>query len=223
MADSCKQTDCILLQWTMQSPSLAAAQAMARTAYSGAFADALGKALRQAAGLDTRLEVQRLAWSAGTGRIYAYAGLPGPAPVPRQALQALQAVAQALLEAPGLAACRLTLAFDRPGASHGLQRHAHYTVEMDPAEGWMPEIFRWYDEEHMPGLAAVPGNIHSRRYLNHDGGPLSLACYDLVDAEVLGCPAWLQVRATAWSDITRPHFTNTLRTMFSTMDREDTA
>ena len=73
------------------------------------------------------------------------------------------------------------------------------------------------------GLAAVQGNIHSRRYLNHDGGPLSLACYDLQNPGVLGCPAWLQVRATAWSDITRPHFTHTVRTMFATVDAGDGA
>ncbi len=70
----------------------------------------------------------------------------------------------------------------------------------------------------MPGLAAVEGNVHARRYLNHDAGPLSLACYDLLSPDVLGCPAWLKVRGTAWSDITRPHFTNTLRTMFRTVE-----
>ncbi len=220
MADSRIPADCLLLQWTMAAPCLASAKAFARSAYGPAFGDAL----TQAAGLGVRLTVQRFAWSANTGRIYVYVELPGRMGVSRPAVLAVQAAAQAMLPAASnLAASRLTLAFDRPGASHGQQRHAHYTVEMDPAEGWAPEIFRWYDEEHMPGLAAVQGNIHSRRYLNHDGGPLSLACYDLQNPGVLGCPAWLQVRATAWSDITRPHFTHTVRTMFATVDAGDGA
>lgn len=220
MADSCIPADCLLLQWTMAAPSQASAKTFAHTAHGHAFGDAL----TEAAGLGVCLAIQRFAWSAGTGRTYVYVDLPGRIGVSPAARLAVQAAAQAMLPAAeGLAASRLTLALDRPGASHGQQRHAHYTVEMDPAEGWAPEIFRWYDEEHMPGLAAVPGNIHSRRYLNHDGGPLSLACYDLQGPEVLGCPAWLQVRATAWSDITRPHFTNTVRTMFATLDAEDIA
>ena len=78
----------------------------------------------------------------------------------------------------------------------------------------MPEISAWYDQEHMPGLAAVPGCAHAQRMLNHDHGPLSLACYDLVTEAALNSPPWLAVRATAWSDIARPHFTNTKRTMF---------
>jgi hypothetical protein len=31
---------------------------------------------------------------------------------------------------------------------------------------------------------------------------------------VLTSAPWLAVRGTAWSDICRPHFTNTLRTLF---------
>ena len=52
-------------------------------------------------------------------------------------------------------------------------------------------MFRWYDEEHMPGLAASPGCVLARRYLNHDHGPVSLACYDLVAPDVTATPPWL--------------------------------
>lgn len=92
---------------------------------------------------------------------------------------------------------------------------AHYAVEMDPEDGWADELFDWYDTEHLPGLASVPGTQQAWRYLNHDSGPLSLACYHLRDADVLGSPQWLKVRATSWSDRVRPHFTNTKRTMFT--------
>jgi len=90
----------------------------------------------------------------------------------------------------------------------------HYAVETDPESGWEEEIFKWYDEEHMPGLARVPGCWVARRYLNLDHSPRSFACYDLQSPEVLTSAPWLAVRGTAWSDICRPHFTNTLRTLF---------
>ena len=109
---------------------------------------------------------------------------------------------------------RLEKMFEAAGRSAGAPPVFHYIVEMDPEAGWMPEISRWYDTEHMPGLASVEGCILAMRLLNHDHGPLSLACYDLVTDQALTLPAWLAVRGTAWSDITRPHFTNTIRTMF---------
>lgn len=93
----------------------------------------------------------------------------------------------------------------------------HYVVETDPQSGWRDEIFRWYDQEHLPGLSQVPGTVLAQRFLNLDHSPRSFACYDLAGAEVLGSPPWLAVRGTPWSDVCRPHFTNTLRTLFETI------
>ncbi|MCD2514062.1 hypothetical protein [Comamonas endophytica] len=214
MHDSAVTTHSILLQWTMPAPTEAQAQALASVVYGAAFADSVS----QAAGLPCALHMSRFAWSHDTGRTYVYADLAAPAALSAPALAALQAAAQKQLEGADLTVSRLELVFDCPGASYGQQGPVHYVVETDPAEGWQSEIFNWYDQEHMPGLAAVQGNVHARRYLNHDAGPLSLACYDLLSPDVLGCPAWLKVRATAWSDIARPHFTNTLRTMFRTVE-----
>jgi len=112
---------------------------------------------------------------------------------------------------------RLERVFDAPGASAGATPVFHYVVEMDPEAGWMPELSDWYDSEHMPGLAKVSGCIRASRFLNHDHGPLSLACYDLVSEETLGSPPWLAVRATEWSSRMRPRFTNTRRTMFEVL------
>lgn len=111
---------------------------------------------------------------------------------------------------------RLEQVFTTDGASQGSEPVFHYAVEMDPESGWMPELSQWYDTEHMPGLAKVPGCIRASRFLNHDHGPLSLACYDLVTEETLGSEPWLAVRGTPWSDRMRPKFTNTIRTMFKT-------
>lgn len=109
---------------------------------------------------------------------------------------------------------RLEQVFSINGASRGITPVFHYVVEMDPESGWMPELSQWYDTEHMPGLAKVPGCIRASRFLNHDHGPLSLACYDLVTEDTLGSAPWLAVRGTPWSDRMRPRFTNTKRTMF---------
>jgi hypothetical protein len=112
---------------------------------------------------------------------------------------------------------RLERVFDTPGASASAPPVFHYVVEMDPEAGWMPELAAWYDAEHMPGLAKVTGCIRASRYLNHDHGPLSLACYDLVSEETLDSPPWLVVRGTEWSSRMRPRFTNTRRTMFEVL------
>ena len=109
---------------------------------------------------------------------------------------------------------RLEKVFSSSGASAGSQAVFHYIVEMDPEAGWMPELSNWYDTEHMPGLATVPGCVRATRYLNHDYGPLSLACYGLMTEETLGSVPWLAVRGTEWSSRMRPRFTNTLRSMF---------
>jgi hypothetical protein len=150
------------------------------------------------------------------GIAYLYFALGSPQPLSadqtRQAERRLQSAGSA-----GLAACelsRLQLVMQRIGPAQGEATPVHYAVEMDPEAGWQDELFAWYDQEHLPGLASVAGTAQAFRYLNLDHGPLSLACYDLVDAEVMGCPAWLAVRGTTWSARVRPHFTNTRRTMF---------
>jgi len=161
------------------------------------------------------LALHRAAWSAGEQLAYVYARLPAGTEVEASALGALaRAWQQACPGAQAVDVARLALWFDAPGHSVAEAPVHHYVVETDAEAGWADEIDRWYDTEHMPGLAAVPGCIHARRLLNGDSGPRSLACYDLVTEETLGSPPWLAVRGTKWSDIARPHFVNTRRTMF---------
>jgi len=119
-----------------------------------------------------------------------------------------------VLRNDGTTVTRLECVLDVPGASFGEQRMLHYVVETDAAAGSRDELLRWYDTEHMPGLARVPGCIRARRFINHDDGPFSYACYDLTRAGVTESPAWLAVRASPWSDRVRPQFRNTARTMF---------
>ena len=44
---------------------------------------------------------------------------------------------------------------------------------------------RWYDEEHLPERAGIPGFLNARRYLSLQSTPKYLALYDTVDAQVL--------------------------------------
>jgi hypothetical protein len=108
----------------------------------------------------------------------------------------------------------LVLKASFPGASQSLDAQCHYVVETDSSPGWEDELFRWYDVEHMPRLAAVQGCIRAQRFVNAGRGPRSYACYDLATSETVTTEPWLAVRRTPWSDRVRAQFRNTRRTMF---------
>ncbi len=221
-------TDYVLLKchWPVSVDFPASAASFASTASITTVAAAeLADAAQQWCAIQS-WHLYRVAWAPGASpnlpTAWIYARLPsrtqlqaGALTMPAQAWRHICPAAQ------DTTLSRLERVLDQPGCSQGEPAVFHYAVETDPETGWADEIFRWYDTEHMPGLAQVPGCIHARRLLNHDHGvhqgldhgPLSLACYDLRTQETLGSPAWLAVRGTAWSSITRPHFSNTRRTM----------
>ena len=143
--------------------------------------------------------------------LYAYLALREPADVSAAPLAA--ALAQAT-GTPAVEAVRLARLQDLRGASHGEPPVFHYVVETDVVPEAERDLNDWYDIEHMPGLAAVPGTIRTQRFLSLDGGPRYHSCYELVAQETLGSAPWLAVRHTAWSDRVRPNFRNTKRTMF---------
>jgi hypothetical protein len=102
------------------------------------------------------------------------------------------------------------------GAAAGREARFHYVVATNVLAAAEADFNAWYDEEHLAGLAAVPGTIAAARFINADpaAGPRYFACYDLATQEAFGSPAWLAVRATAWSTRVRPSFRNTGRTMY---------
>lgn len=102
-----------------------------------------------------------------------------------------------------------------PGASADQAASHHYVVETDVLAEFEDDFNAWYAQEHLPGLAHVPGAVRASRYIDREGSPRYYACYDLTSADVLGSPAWLAVRGTAWSARVRPAFRNTRRTMFA--------
>jgi hypothetical protein len=154
-----------------------------------------------------------------TPEFRAYGALATPSGIADADLRRLLAIVRELPILAGTAPTldRLERVFKVGGASAGESPQFHYVVEMDPAKGWEDELFRWYDTEHMPGLAAVPGCVRAQRFLNRDSGPYSLACYDLTYPGARESPAWLAVRHTAWSDRVRPQFRNTRRTLFRSL------
>lgn len=109
---------------------------------------------------------------------------------------------------------RLRCVQELPGASVGQMVSNHYIVETDVLPAFEDDLIAWYAQEHLPGLASVPGTIRASRYIDDTGSPRYYACYDLASVDVLGSPAWLAVRATPWSSRVRPAFRNTRRTMF---------
>ncbi|AOB33774.1 hypothetical protein AKI39_15740 [Bordetella sp. H567] len=109
---------------------------------------------------------------------------------------------------------RLRRISDLPGASQGRAAPWHYIVETDVVPEAEQDLNNWYDQEHLPGLANVPGTVRAERFACNEAAPRYHACYDLETVETFGSPPWLAVRATAWSDRVRPSFRNTLRNMF---------
>ena len=99
------------------------------------------------------------------------------------------------------------------GASARATATHHYIVRTDVASGGAEDLEHWYDDEHMPGLAAVPGVVLAQRLVSLDAGPYYYACYDLVSPDVLHSKEWLAVRETDWSSRVRPTFRNPRRIM----------
>ena len=197
-------TDCLLIQASTDEPSARSIPT------SGSWLQALSQVLGQGDTLHARP-----VWSTAQQSLYLYVDLPHRTAVEsRQMVTLEERLKSSLPTLRKLRASRLSRAFDIAGASSNAQAAQHYVVETDPEAGWQEELISWYDTEHMPGLASVKGCIRASRFLNHDHGPLSYACYDLVTEDTLGSDAWLAVRHTEWSSRVRPHFTNTKRTMF---------
>jgi hypothetical protein len=104
------------------------------------------------------------------------------------------------------------------GASHGEVAQYHYVVETDVPDAALEDFNAWYETEHMPGLARVPGTIRASRYVRTLGTPRFVACYDLVTPAAMERDEWLAVRHTDWSSRVRPQFRNTFRTLYTRHD-----
>jgi hypothetical protein len=90
-----------------------------------------------------------------------------------------------------------------------------YTVQTDCADpGRAAEFWDWYDREHLPALAAVPGVLRTRRYEAVMGAPCSLAAYELSAREAFESPAWLDARERSRTGTMKSLFANARRTWY---------
>jgi hypothetical protein len=73
------------------------------------------------------------------------------------------------------------------------------------------EFNAWYDTEHIPALAAVPGVLSARRFRATAGGPKYLALYHLTGPEVVESKAWDIARTSDWTTRVTPSFRDRIR------------
>ena len=84
------------------------------------------------------------------------------------------------------------------------------SMNVDPAAE--PEFNEWYNAEHLPQLAAVPGVLCARRFSSPeaDRERKYLALYHLTGPDVARSDAWKKAAGTPWTERIRPHFRDML-------------
>ncbi len=102
-----------------------------------------------------------------------------------------------------------------PEAAGGLLVNA-----MNVAPEHEAEFNEWYDTEHIPALAAVPGTLCARRYRGAGAVQRYVALYHLATPEVQASPAWKAAASTPWTERMRPHFRDHLRIVARRYRRE---
>ena len=97
---------------------------------------------------------------------------------------------------------------------------------MNVAPSAEAEFNAWYDEEHIPRLAAVPGCLAARRFsilkAMSDGAQRYLAVYHLASPEVCSSKEWKDAANTEWTARMRPHFRDGLRIVLRRYQRAKT-
>jgi hypothetical protein len=93
-----------------------------------------------------------------------------------------------------------------PGAAPALLVNA-----MSVAPEHEHEFNEWYNTEHIPGLAAVPGTLCARRYRGSGAPQRYVAIYHLASPDVPDSAAWKKAANTPWTERMRPHFRDHLR------------
>lgn len=69
-----------------------------------------------------------------------------------------------------------------------------FTAQMDVDPDVEDAFHAWYNHEHAPRLAEVPGCLRVRRFVAVRGRPRFAAIYDLTSAAVLDSEAWIAAR-----------------------------
>src|SRR5215472_5683234 len=94
-----------------------------------------------------------------------------------------------------------------PGSAGGL-----LVVAMTPAASVETAFNAWYDTEHVPALARVPGVLSARRFRAAAGNPKYVALYHLASPEVVSGADWKRAsESTPMPDHIRPQISDRLR------------
>jgi len=115
------------------------------------------------------------------------------------------------------AKCTRLLRFEgeqlRPGEAVAPEGAAALLViGMNPDAAVEHEFNEWYDTEHLPALAAVPGVVCARRFrAAATSRQRYTALYHLTSPEVVSSAAWKAAAETPWTHRLRPHFQDRLR------------
>lgn len=95
-----------------------------------------------------------------------------------------------------------------------------YIVHTDIPDHIVDEYNAWYDSEHLPRCAGIPGVLRARRYASTGilggttDGPKYLTAYEMTGPDVWESPAALQARKTPWTEKMRSLFSNTRRALY---------
>ena len=95
---------------------------------------------------------------------------------------------------------------------------------MNPVPEAEADFNAWYNEEHVPALAAVPGCLTARRFRIHngvsEGNHRYLALYHLAAPEVQTSDAWKKAVDTPWTHRIRPQTRDRLRIVLKRYGRD---
>ncbi len=84
-------------------------------------------------------------------------------------------------------------------------------IAMNAAPEADAEFNEWYNGEHLPALAGVPGVLCARRYRGTGATQRYAAIYHFANPDVPNSPSWKTAGGTPWTERMRPHFRDFLR------------
>jgi len=93
-----------------------------------------------------------------------------------------------------------------PSSAGGLLLNA-----MNIAPELEAEFNEWYDKEHIPALAAVPGVLCARRFRGTSGNRKYVVLYHLANPGVVDSAEWKTARQSDWTSRLQPNFRDHLR------------
>ena len=91
---------------------------------------------------------------------------------------------------------------------------------MNVAPGAEGDFNAWYDDEHVPRLAAVPGCLTARRFKASGGTHKYIAIYHLESPDVCSSQAWREAADTPWTQRIRPQTSDRLRVVLRRYERK---